>query len=311
MLDMHMTTFPISTSDFAYPHRVQHKWDVRGHYIPDIIIQSFIDAASPEEIYTPLACNLRKIKDQIRKPQIDLKDSFKMVAAAISKYHPGIMEKTDPPLSPEHINPQYWNIRPINLKEKEFPGGYCSIVDDQNGVFQNACVFYRYGNSIEDPIYLAHEYGHLVAMTDKINKTNGQKAANQYNHMTEIQGFFTQHIMYDFLSGDPDASIQTATQAHMAFEIGFCIVDTHVAHMLFELNARESHIVTLSTDDRLNFNISSEDQKKSLVSYFEKNWKKFLGKNGKYVFKIIQIGLQIKTSFSCLWKKSINMLSPP
>jgi hypothetical protein len=281
-----MENFSADTTDFAYPHRPQREWDEkRGHYIPDAIISAFLNAARPKTIYAPLANNLQGIKTQIRKPQIDLKESFGMVTAAISKYHPGIMDKIDPLISPENMNPQYWDVRPIDPQKEEFPGGHCGIVHDQNGNLQNARVFYRYGNSIQDPIYLAHEYGHLVAMTDKINQTNGQKAAHQYDHMTEIQGFFTQHVMYDFLSTHPDALIQAAAQAHMAFEIGFCIIDIHVAHMLFKLYKINSSIVTLSTEGRLNFNIPDEDQKEKLISYLEKELEEICGQEWKVCFQ--------------------------
>jgi len=216
------------TRQYAYPQypcEIDHK----GYYVPDSVIVPFVEAAHPvtralfeqhKDLESPVISPMNRHKIRILEPELSWEESCTLVIAAFHKFHPSLGAKAE-----EVINtPHRWNLTKTKSGKA---GGMCTPAHCDENPNPYAVIQYRFDGTINDPVYIAHELLHLMA-DDAINEI-GLTYRDRKQHMNEIQAFFGQHILYDFLMDCPNNQIRDAAQGHFIGEITRNLYDIPIA----------------------------------------------------------------------------------
>ncbi|MFG1289601.1 hypothetical protein [Xanthobacter versatilis] len=110
-----------------------------------------------------------------------------------------------------------WHLTRVPPEEV---GGYCT---PRKSAEDDATITYHYGNLIDDPIYMAHELGHLVS--DDLLNAAGYNYQMAPAHIIEIPAFFAQHLIYDYLINHGPMQLRAAAAAHLRKEMRSQFVD--------------------------------------------------------------------------------------
>jgi len=109
---------------------------------------------------------------------------------------------------------QFEPVRPENV------GGYCIPREDEDG---RAAIVYRYAKTVDDPVYMAHELGHLVS--DDLLNAAGFNYRDAPAHVREVPAFYAQHLMYDYLKNHGPYELRAAAAAHQRKEAREQLID--------------------------------------------------------------------------------------
>lgn len=114
-------------------------------------------------------------------------------------------------------DPARWELTRV---PQEMVGGHCMPRTD---TLSEAIIVYSYCEAVADPIYMAHELGHLVS--DDLLNVAGFNYVAAPEHIVEIPAFFTQHLMYDFLIHHGPMHLRAAASAHYRAEMREQLID--------------------------------------------------------------------------------------
>lgn len=210
-----MTGLNPATEKYAYP---SYTWqeDGKGFYFPDAAMEAFIVRAAPvtrELFETHLLLDkapgqvspLNRHRLLIPQPQISWEESIALILGAFNDFDPVLAEKaariTDDPLR--------WKLVSV---EAGGGAGRCICADTEPNPGPFAIIEFEQDGTINDAVYIAHELGHALA--DDASHWSGKKW-----HMGEIQAYFTQHILYDFLRAHSNQHLRHAAETHFIGEI--------------------------------------------------------------------------------------------
>lgn len=237
-----MITLEAKTVDYAYPY---HSWldDDGGFYFPDASIQPFIDEAQKVtkgtfENHLATEVNLSPLNRHrllIPDPKLSWKESCDLVVTAFTNFHPKLGAKATEVIE----NPDRWQLTKTSIGEA---AGSCNPANCETNPKPYAVINYEYDGTINDAVYIAHELGHLIA-DDFANET-GFSCFDGKRHMAEVQAFFTQHILYDYLHKHGDTDLRQAAQSHFVGEITRSLYSLPIAIGALEaekLAASEQH----------------------------------------------------------------------
>lgn len=213
----------LKTEEYAYPC-FSWKEDHGSFYFPDAVIHPFIEQAqniTRRTFETHLEQEQRNGNDKaqsplnrhrllITDPQIPWEESCALVIAAFTEFDPALGAKAKEVIE----NNDRWRLSKTEAGEA---AGCCHPANCETNPTPYAVIEYCHDGTISDAVYIAHEIGHLMA-DDYINQA-GFSFEDGQRHMAEVQAFFTQHILYDYLSRHPDAKTKQAAQKHFAGEI--------------------------------------------------------------------------------------------
>ncbi len=175
----------------GWEHNSEHPYE--HSFIPDTIIDSIITVISP---YLTFA-------DQIKHFPWDLpstlQSEFTIDDAIVEVDH--LLNGLSPLFKDAVKNAQNSNKLIIKPAENQNAQGHCSF---------NGTVFWHYDNTINNPIYLAHEFGHHLGFQKSAEKTPW--------NITEWQSFFVQHAQYDKMS-EQHPNMLKAIKEHRNFEL--------------------------------------------------------------------------------------------
>lgn len=215
-----------ATQTYAYP---SYPWqeDGRGFYIPDSVVHSFVErirraAAAIFDTHIRLdeagigLSPLNRHRLLIPEPAISLEKSRRLVLQAFGSFTPFLQTATAAAMN----DPSRWEFK--NVPPGEACGG-CLAGNCQENPHTQAVIDYEYDGTINDTIYIAHEIGHLQA--DDLLTSENLNYTARGRHMSEIQAFFTQSIVYDFLLKTPDPSLQNAARIHFTGEVARSLYD--------------------------------------------------------------------------------------
>lgn len=200
------------TEKYAYP---QYHWrqDEKGYYFPDFIIDAALSAVKAVvkptfEMHAELDRSggvlspLNRHRILVAKPELTWEQSCELVAGAFEVFDPRLGKRAREVMT----DSARWRT------ERAEPGearGRC-IMEEQGA----PVIEYSHDGTISDPVYVAHELGHFFAAdfsleTGKIFR----------KHMAEVQAFFMQHVLYDYLTKHENEDIRTAATKHYIGEI--------------------------------------------------------------------------------------------
>ncbi|MBX9682457.1 MAG: hypothetical protein K2X41_01585 [Hyphomicrobium sp.] len=158
----------------------------------------------------------------------------------------------------------------LNRAPQDMVGGYCLPRTDS---LSEAFIVYRYGETVEDPIYMAHELGHLVS--DDLFNAAGFNYSAAPEHIIEIPAFFAQHLMYQFLIHHGPYNLRAAASAHFRMEMRDQLIDIAIG-----ASARDAAAVI----DR---------EAGSIVDRFKASMQSWLGDDWSQCSKAVQIAERI------------------
>ena len=193
--------------------------DRYGFYFPDSVIASIVsevtkNAKDAFDIHLSAdkigLAPLNKHKLLIPEEKFTLEESCNLVIAAFEKFDLNLAMRAKKVIA----NKERWILSHVKAGEAE---GRCYLANSKVNPKPYAVIEYSYDGTINDAVYIAHELGHLIA-DDYINEAGGTCEDTKVN-MAEVQGFFTQHILYDYLAGHPDVGISRAGEKHFLGEI--------------------------------------------------------------------------------------------
>lgn len=209
----------LSTSSEKYAYGIAAAEDERGFFLPGVVIDSVLDTIKPHAA-TLFAARLRQERSGeaipsltqhqllIADPHIEFAKSKQLVLAALRHFGSGLGEQAETLLNA----PERWQTTPTD------PGrasGYCAAPYTRDNPEPYAVVTYNYDQTINDPIYIAHELGHLLACYHA-----KEIGSHPKSHMSEIQAFLLQFILYDnVIHHQENSSLQKAAQEHFNGEI--------------------------------------------------------------------------------------------
>lgn len=220
------------TVNFAY---AQLPWqeDEYGYYFPDQILAPFISAAaecsestfdyhlSLQEQMSPLNRHRILLPDL----HLDKEQSHELVISALKRFDPTLGQRASDAMK----DSSRWNTG--NTKAGNASGCcYPANTPDNNNPF--AVIHYEYDGTINDPVYIAHELGHLLA-DDGINAA-GFSCYDSRSHMAEVQAFFVQCVLYDDLINSDDLDLRKACVQHYIGEMSRNLYDISIGVASFE-----------------------------------------------------------------------------
>lgn len=209
-----MSPFAKETVKYAYP---KFPWveDDRGFYFPDAVIDPFI-AAIQSCIKNVFAAHIRQDPELttlnrhqilIPDPKVSWQESGDLVVAAFHRFDPDLAARASDAIA----NPARWQISQID------PGGAGGWCIPGGNLTEPAIIEYQSDGTVNDSVYEAHELGHLFA-DDTLNALDLSYSSNK-RHMQEVQGYFTQALLYDYLSTHADPALRQAGQQHFIREV--------------------------------------------------------------------------------------------
>lgn len=117
-----------------------------------------------------------------------------------------------------------WELSRVS---QEMVGGHCmprtNALKRGGHCLSEAVIVYKYGETVDDPIYMAHELGHLVS--DDLLNAAGFNYLAAPEHIVEIPAFFAQHLMYEFLMHHGPRHLRPAASAHFRKEMREQLID--------------------------------------------------------------------------------------
>ncbi len=202
---------------YAYPY---HSWeqDEDGFYFPDAIIQPFIEEAKPltgNIFATHLSIKsglppLNRHRILISEPRLSWEETCNLVVCAFEEFDPILGGKIRKRLH----SSRRWQLTKTNPGEAT---GYCHPANCETNQNPYAVIEYHYDETINDVVYIAHELGHLIS-NDFINEA-GFTYRDSKRHTIELPSFFTQYILYDYLSRHTDTELRHSGKNHFIGEI--------------------------------------------------------------------------------------------
>lgn len=210
--------FSLKTTKYADPC---FPWgeDHSGFYFPDSVVDPFVEEAEKKTVGVfEIHLNetekglspLNRHRLLIREPQLSWEESCDLVIAAFERFHPGLGAKAKEVIQ----NRDRWILDKTEIGEA---AGCCHPANCKTNPKPYAVIKYSYDGTINDAVYIAHELGHLIA-DDYINEA-GFTYQDGKRHMAEVQAFFTQHVLYDYLASHPDVELRQAARNHFVGEI--------------------------------------------------------------------------------------------
>lgn len=205
------------TEKYAHPDYPQNE-DVYGFYLPDAVVEPFLTAREPvvkEGLgrHLSLGTLLPDINQHhiaIDDVRLSFEESAALVVDAFAAFDPQLGEKAKAVFT----TPERWHI---SKDLSRHAGGCCHPARCETNENPYAIIEYNCDETINDPIYLAHELGHLI-VDDRLNEA-GFYCEDSPSHMDEIQAYFTQHIMYDHLSRHSAEKLRGAGETHFIAEV--------------------------------------------------------------------------------------------
>jgi len=212
---------PLKTEKYAWLDLPWQKDDY-SIYLPDAVLDALFDAARPrlrEAFEKHLDAQdglspLNRHRLLIPEPQLTLEQSFDLVIRAFDSFDPRLGAKARAVIA----DPSRWQL------EKTETGEAWGKNDDSppgDGKPRNIIRYFHDG-TISDPVYIAHELGHLMANDFAQDAGVDHQHAFHLNpsHLWETQGFFGQHVLYDYLmSGKEGPDLKKAATTHFIGEI--------------------------------------------------------------------------------------------
>ncbi|MCK5374223.1 MAG: hypothetical protein KAJ40_02975 [Alphaproteobacteria bacterium] len=213
-----MSTLNQKTEKYAYPC-FPEKEDKDSFYFPDSVIDPFVKASHgvSKDVFE-IQINTRdaglspfnRHRLFIPDPQLSWKKSCALVIAAFEEFHPDLGAKAREVIK----NNDRWKLKEVKAGEA---GGRCHPANCETNQESYAVIEYAFDGTINDAVYIAHELGHLIA--DDYRNKAGFSYHDEKQHMFEVQAFFTQNILYDYLKTHPDPNLSQASQSHFIGEI--------------------------------------------------------------------------------------------
>ncbi len=214
-----------------YAYRFPADEDSDGYYLPQIVIDSVLAATKTlarflfeqrlrveQEHEADATPSLSQHHIVIKNPFIPLEESKRLVIDALSHFDATLGKKAEAVFH----DPARWNFEHAPPGKA---GGNCCAANTKDNPAPHAIIRYRYDNTINDPLYIAHELGHLIA-NDLATETHSEPK----QHMAEVQGFTLQFILYDYLiNHQPDIVLRSAASDHFNGEIIRCIYTFPIA----------------------------------------------------------------------------------
>lgn len=251
----------LKTEKYAYPC-FSWKEDHRGFYFPDAVIAPLIDQAQSITRRTFKAhleqerqngdnttqSPLNRHRLLIPDPQISWKESCALVISAFTEFDPSLGAKAAKVITDN----KRWILDEALQGEA---AGCCHPANCETNQNPYAVIEYSHDGTINDAVYIAHEIGHLIA-DDYINEA-GFSFEDCQRHMAEVQAFFTQHILYDYLSRHDDTKIKNAVEKHFTGEITRSLYTLPVA---LGALAAENAFMNDAPEDQLQYTFSTTMQ---------------------------------------------------
>lgn len=141
-------------------------------------------------------------------PAIDWARSCELVCAAFDWHDAQLGERVRSLLSDG-----------TRVVRKETPTGDCAAYTVPKG-WQGraeAQIMFESDGTVSDPVYLAHELGHLLSFV--LAEEAGVTDLMMPRHAIEVPAFYCQVMFYDFLSRQGDETLRRAGLAHAAGEL--------------------------------------------------------------------------------------------
>lgn len=205
------------TEKYAY---AIYPWqqDEKGYYFPDFIVDAVLRAAkdvTESSFATYVALDrqggilspLNKHRLLLPKPELLWEQSCDLVVEAFAAFDPRLGNRAREVM----MDSARWETEKVIPGEA---GGCCKLVNQEGDEPPLAVIEYQYDGTICDPVYIAHELGHLFAAD--FSQVSG---APPRQHMAEVQAFFMQHVLYDYLMKHANEDIRAAATRHYIGEI--------------------------------------------------------------------------------------------
>lgn len=266
---INMPVLGLKTEKYAYPC---YPWqdDEKGFYFSDATMDPFIAQA---KLVTKDLFELHLAKDGktsglsplnrhrllIPEPQLLWEESCDMVVEAFEKFDPRLGAKAREVID----NPARWKLNQVSHGDA---GGFCCPANCESNLNLFAIIEYNYEGTINDAVYIAHELGHLIA-DDYIHEA-GFTYKDSKRHMLETQAFFTQHILYDFLSNHSDSKLRQAGQNHFIGEITRSLYNLPIGIGALEAEKR-------ITDGDRKLSSIKNSYINTVEAYLGSDWKKY------------------------------------
>lgn len=202
---------------YAYPYYPREKDDI-GFYMPDQVIDTFLNVVQPHirkifESYTVRdyeTSALSRNRLYIPEVTLSLEESKQLVIESFTAFDKELGDKARAVFNDQ----RRWQLAETEAGEA---AGKCLAAHCDKNSPAYAVIKYEYDGTINDAVYLAHELGHLIA-DDNINLA-GFSWTDVERHVFEIQAFFAQNILYDYLAKHQDPQLRKASQQHFNGEI--------------------------------------------------------------------------------------------
>ncbi|NDE90563.1 MAG: hypothetical protein EB059_05415 [Alphaproteobacteria bacterium] len=146
----------------------------------------------------------------ISEPQMALNNSYALVIAAFNHFDKTLGERVSQILS----DSTRIELTKVVTGEGR---GYC---DSPNQESKYARLRLSYDGTINDPVYLAHELGHLLTCDFAQEAGYENRGTRMPGHTAELPAMFSQIILYDYLMhGQSDPILQNVAQQHFVGEM--------------------------------------------------------------------------------------------
>ncbi len=203
--------------------------------MPDVVIKSIMRATRRADIAQRAYTNNKLLLDQddpLTHPlsqRCDVTQTKNLVQAALSAFSEPVAEKIARILS-----------LPSLIVQQEGPSGaWCYNATETRPLGQ---IYLSRDLTLNDPIYLGHEAGHMMANHFALEETREYWESMAPKNIAEIPAFVTQFMMYDYLCHRPDMALDCTRHfindvCHMVYEhqIASSPCDVHFP----ELEAKE------------------------------------------------------------------------
>jgi hypothetical protein len=204
--------------------------DGRGVYFPDAVVDPLMSAAQrvPQAAVQPRP-------EAVTGPQLPWDKSRQLILDALEAFDPRLKTRAQAlfdagfdkaaelnTLQPENdsiaTGSSRWQLKQIDTGlshsvMRSLPANSPRSKLNPDNPNPYAVIQFEHDFTINGAIYLAHELGHALA-DGYINENLRGKPNTTPEHMNELQAYFVQHIVYDYLRRSPDKALATAAQEH-------------------------------------------------------------------------------------------------
>lgn len=293
------------TEKYAYP---QYPWqqDEKGYYFPDFIVDAVLRVAKKMVMPTfemhvsmdrhgDILSPLNRHRLLLVKPELSWEQSCHLVGEAFEAFDPRLGNRA----SEVMLDSARWETQRVIPGEA---GGCCKLVDQGKNKPALAVIAYRYDGTISDPVYIAHELGHLFAAD--FSQETGRIFRK---HMAEVQAFFMQHVLYDYLVKHENEDIRAAATKHYTGEITRNLYNMPVALGALEVEHHAdkergavlySDIMTSWLGENWKYFVTAAELEKSLDQAGERDQRGIRHLHGHAMAAILAAGLLERASQS-------------